>query len=92
MAWQKLKWKKKGEHRCEMLRLSDIEAVTDLNMKDRSSLRLQVRGKDAMILKFDSYPEYYQWRKELRSPHSGTQLRRQHVTSVSFLDISSDHS
>ncbi|XP_060679002.1 beta-adrenergic receptor kinase 1-like, partial [Hemiscyllium ocellatum] len=80
-----LEWRRKGDHTCEVLSLVDIESVIQAQAGRCSSLQVTVRGKEPMILKFDSYPECYQWGKELRNPQKTTPSRRKHLVSVSFV-------
>ncbi|XP_078392598.1 beta-adrenergic receptor kinase 1-like [Cetorhinus maximus] len=82
---RKLEWRKKGESTCQVLMLSEMGRVEELKMKGISWLRIQVRGKEPMLLNFDSKPEFYQWKKELSTPHMDPHHGGQRSFNVSFM-------
>uniref|UniRef100_UPI00398E5A06 beta-adrenergic receptor kinase 1-like n=1 Tax=Pristiophorus japonicus TaxID=55135 RepID=UPI00398E5A06 len=80
-----LQWGRKGDRMFQVLMMTDIEAVEEIQVKGKSCIELRARDKDPMVLKFDSDPELIQWMKQLRRPHLEPQAQgRGHVPKVIF--------
>ncbi|XP_067882238.1 beta-adrenergic receptor kinase 1-like [Heterodontus francisci] len=82
----RMEWKKKGDRRKQLLLLSDIESVEEIKLKEKSCLEVRIRGRDTLVLKFDTEPELFQWKKELCTTHIERHRSRQHNANVNFME------
>ncbi|XP_072350630.1 beta-adrenergic receptor kinase 1-like [Scyliorhinus torazame] len=82
----RLEWRRKEEGKSEVLRFSELVSVEEVKMKDKSCVSLRARGREPLLLKFDSNPELYQWMKELTNPHRDTRRKTLNTLNVNFVD------